>query len=146
MYLQSKKRIKLMTVQAHVTWIDDLQFVARAGRGPAVVMDTPDSGGGASPMELMLIGTAGCTAVDVITILKKKRMQVTGFEVNISGERTDEYPRRYSDIHIEYVVYGIDIKPGGVNQAIDLSERKYCGAMASLNARITHSLRIVSPE
>lgn len=135
-----------MTIQARVKWLDDLQFVARAGNGPAVVMDTPDSGGGASPMELLLIGTAGCTAVDVMTILKKKRMQVTGFKVNVSGERTEAYPRRYTDIHIEYVVYGTDIKPAGVNQAIDLSETKYCGAMASLNARITHSLRIEPPE
>lgn len=134
-----------MTIQAQVKWIDDLQFVARAGSGPAVVMDTSDSGGGAGPMELMLMGTAGCTAMDVITILKKKRLKVTGFKVNISGERAEEYPKRYTDIHIEYVVYGTDLKPDGVNQAIDLSEKKYCGAMASLNARITHSLRIEVP-
>jgi putative redox protein len=135
-----------MKSQVQVEWIHDLQFVARAGNGPAVVIDTPDSGGGASPMELLLMGTAGCTAVDVITILKKKRMQVTGFMVNISGERAEEYPRRYTNIHIEYVVHGTDINPDGVNQAIDLSEKKYCGAMASLNARITHSMRIESPE
>ena len=135
-----------MTIQAQVKWIDELQFVARAGNGPAVVMDTPDSGGGASPMELMLMGTAGCTAVDVMTILKKKRMTVTGFKINVSGERTEEYPRRYTDIHIEYVVHGAEIKPDGVKQAIDLSEKKYCGAMASLNARITHSFRIEPPE
>ena len=135
-----------MTIQAQVKWIDDLQFVARAGSGPAVVMDTPDSGGGAGPMELMLMGTAGCTAIDVMTILKKKRMKVAGFKINISGERTEEYPRRYTDIHIEYVVHGTEIKPDGVKQAIDLSEKKYCGAMASLNARITHSFRIEPPE
>jgi len=135
-----------MTIEAQVKWIHDLQFVARAGNGPAVVMDTPDSGGGASPMDLMLMGTAGCTAVDVMTILKKKRMQVTGFKVNISGERAEEYPRRYTNIHIEYVVHGIDINPNGVKQAIDLSEKKYCGAMASLKAGITHSMRIESPE
>ena len=135
-----------MTSQVQVDWIHDLQFLGRAGMGPAVVMDAPESGGGASPMELLLMGTAGCTAVDVITILKKKRMQVTGFTVNISGERAEEYPKRYTDIHIEYVVYGTDINPDGVNQAIDLSEKKYCGAMASLNAGITHSMRIESPQ
>jgi putative redox protein len=74
-------------------------------------------------MELMLMGTAGCTAMDVITILKKKRLNVTGFRINISGERAEEYPRRYTDIHIEYVVYGTDLQPDGVNQAIDLSEK-----------------------
>ncbi|WP_319409554.1 OsmC family protein [uncultured Desulfosarcina sp.] len=133
-----------MTIQAQVKWIDELQFVARAGSGPAVVMDTSDSGGGAGPMELILMGTAGCTAMDVITILKKKRMKVTGFKVNIFGERAEEYPKRYTDINIEYVVNGSDLKPKGVKQAIDLSEKKYCGAMASLNARITHSFRIES--
>lgn len=131
-----------MTIQAQVKWIDELQFVARAGSGPAVVMDASDSGGGAGPMELVLMGTAGCTAMDVITILKKKRLKVTGFKINISGERAEEYPKRYTDIHIEYVIYGTDLKPGGVKQAIDLSEKKYCGAMASLNARINCSFRI----
>lgn len=135
-----------MAIQVQVKWIDELQFVARAGSGPAVVMDTSDSGGGAGPMELMLMGTAGCTAMDVMTILKKKRMNVTGFKINVSGERAEEYPRRYTDIHIEYVVHGTDVKSDGVKQAIDLSEKKYCGAMASLNARITHSFRIEPPE
>jgi putative redox protein len=135
-----------MTIQAQVKWIDKLQFIARSGNGPAVVMDTPDGGAGASPMELLLMGTAGCTAVDVMVILKKKRMKVTGFMVDITGERDDEYPQRYTDIHITYVVHGKDIHPEGVKQAIDLSEKKYCGAMASLNARITHSLRIEPPD
>jgi putative redox protein len=96
-------------------------------------------------MELILMGTAGCTAMDVITILKKKRLNVTGFEIYISGERAEEYPRRYTDIHIEYVVYGTEIKTEGIKQAIDLSEKKYCGAMASLNARINHTFRIEPP-
>ena len=135
-----------MSIQAQVKWIDDLQFVARAGKGPAVVMDTSKSGGGAGPMELMLMGTAGCTAMDVVTILKKKRLNVTGFKINISGDRAEEYPRRFTDITIEYVVFGTDLKPEGVRQAIDLSEKKYCGAMASLNARITHTFRIEAPE
>ena len=135
-----------MSIHAQVKWIDDLQFVARAGSGPAVVMDTSDSGGGAGPMELVLMGTAGCTAMDVITILKKKRLNVTGFKINISGERAEEYPRRFTDVTIEYVVYGTDIKPDGVKQAIDLSEKKYCGAMSSLNARISHTFRIEPPE
>ncbi|MDX2452414.1 OsmC family protein [Desulfosarcina sp.] len=135
-----------MSIQAQVKWIDDLQFVARAGKGPAVVMDTSESGGGAGPMELMLMGAAGCTAMDVITILKKKRLNVTGFKINISGDRAEDYPRRFTDITIEYVVFGTDLKPEGLRQAIDLSEKKYCGAMASLNARISHTFRIEAPE
>jgi putative redox protein len=134
-----------MTLTANVTWIKDLQFVARAEGGPAVVMDSPDSGAGASPMALLLMGTAGCTAVDVISILRKKRMAVTGFTVNVSGTRADDYPRPFTDIHIEYVVCGTDINPEGVRKAIALSETKYCGAMASLNAHITSSFRIEAP-
>lgn len=133
-----------MTIEAQVKWIEDLQFVARSGDGPAVVIDSSDSGAGASPMALMLMGTAGCTAMDVISILKKKRMAVTGFRVDISGERDPNYPKRYTDIQVVYVICGTGITPEGVRQAIDLSEKKYCGAMASLNARITHSFRIES--
>ena len=134
-----------MTLSAQVTWIKDLQFVARPEGGPAVVMDSPDGGSGASPMALLLMGTAGCTAVDVISILKKKRMAVTGFEVNVSGTRAADYPRPFRHIHIEYVVCGTDINPEGVRKAIDLSESKYCGAMASLNAEFTSSFRIETP-
>lgn len=131
-----------MTVHVQVKWIDDFQFVAQSDGGPAVVMDSSEGGGGASPMALMLMGTAGCTAMDVISILKKKRMAVAGFRVDISGERDDNYPKRYTEIHVTYVIQGTGISPEGVRQAIDLSEKKYCGAMASLNARITHSFRI----
>ena len=134
-----------MTIQAQLTWTEGLQFVGRTDGGPAVVMDNPESGSGASPMELLLMGTAGCTAMDVISILKKKRMPVTGFKVNISGKRADDHPRRYTEVDIEYVIYGTDIKVEAVQRAIDLSENKYCGAMASLNARITHSYRIEAP-
>lgn len=134
-----------MTIQAQLTWTEGLQFVGRTDGGPAVVMDNPESGSGASPMELLLMGTAGCTAMDVISILKKKRMPVTGFKVNVTGKRADDHPRRYTDVDIEYVIYGADIKPEAVQRAIDLSENKYCGAMASLNARITHSYRIEAP-
>ena len=134
-----------MTIQAQLTWTEGLQFVGRTDGGPAVVMDNPEGGSGASPMELLLMGTAGCTAMDVISILKKKRMPVAGFKVNVTGRRADDHPRRYTDVDIEYVIVGADIKPEAVERAIDLSENKYCGAMASLNARITHSYRIEAP-
>jgi len=132
-----------MAIQAQLKWIDGVQFVARAGDSPAVVIDEPESNGGASPMQLLLIGVAGCTAVDVIIILKKKRVEVAGFQVNISGERAEEPPQRYTDIHIEYVLHGKGIKPKAVEQAIELSETKYCSARASLNADFTSSYRIV---
>ena len=132
-----------MTIQAHLKWTDGLQFVARTGRGPAVVIDSSDGGSGVSPMQMVLLGVAGCTAIDVIMIMKKKRANIQRFEVNVTGDTAESYPKRYTHIHIEYVLYGGDIKPKGVEQAIELSEKKFCSAMASMNAEFEHSYRIV---
>ena len=132
-----------MTIKAQLNWTDGMQFIARAGNGPAVVLDSGKGGSGPSPMEMLLIGVAGCSAIDVIMIMGKKRVEVTDFQVNISGERAEEYPQRYTEIHIEYVLQGKGIKPKAVEQAIQLSETKYCGAMASLNADFETTYRIV---
>jgi putative redox protein len=132
-----------MEVQAQLKWTDGLQFVARAGGGPAVVIDSHEGASGPSPMELILIGVAGCTAVDVITIMKKRRADVRDFQINITGTRADEYPRRYTEIHVEYVLYGAGLKTKDIERAIELSETKYCSATASLNCRIEHTYRIV---
>jgi putative redox protein len=94
-------------------------------------------------MEMVLMGVAGCSAIDVIMIMEKKRAQVTDFQVNITGQRAEEYPKRYTDIHIEFVLHGKGIKPKAVKQAIQLSATKYCGAMASLNADVKTTYRIV---
>jgi putative redox protein len=132
-----------MAVQAQLKWMDGMQFIARAGDGPAVVIDTPESKGGPSPMQLVLIGIAGCTAVDVISIMQKKRANVSAFQVNITGERAEEHPKRYTNIQIEYVLHGKGIQPKAVEQAIALSETKYCSAMASVNARFESRYRVV---
>ena len=132
-----------MTVKAQIKWTEGMQFIARAGNGPAVVLDSSEGGSGPSPMELVLIGVAGCSAIDVIMIMEKKRAQVTDFQINITGERAEEYPKRYPDIRMEFVLPGKDIKPKAVEQAIQLSETKYCGAMASLNATFETIYRIV---
>ena len=131
-----------MTVQAHLKWTDKLQFVARAGEGPAVVLDSSDGASGASPMQLVLMGVAGCTAIDIVVILKKKRVNLSRFEITVTGEQAGDDPRRYTKIDIAYILYGKDIKPKAVEQAIALSEKKYCSAIASLNAEFSHSYRI----
>jgi putative redox protein len=120
-----------------------MQFVARVGDGPSVVLDSHEGKSGPSPMEMILMGVAGCTAIDVVLIMKKRRADVTDFHVNITGTRADEYPRRYTDIHIDYVLYGKSIKAKDVERAIELSETKYCSATASLNASIKHSYQII---
>ena len=135
-----------MDVQAELKWVDGLQFIARVGDGPAVVIDSHEGASGPSPMELVLMGVAGCTAIDVITIMQKRRANVTGFQVNISGTRADEYPRRYTRIHVEYVLHGRGLKTRDVERAIELSETKYCSATASLNASFEHSYRIVETD
>ena len=132
-----------METNAQVKWIEGLRFVARSGTGPALVTDNGEDAAGPSPMELVLMGVAGCTAMDVISIMQKKRANVTRFEVNVTGERAEEHPKRYTRIIAEYVLYGHDIRPQAVERAIELSEKKYCSAIASLNAQFEHSYRVV---
>jgi len=132
-----------METNAQVKWIEGLRFVARSGTGPALVTDNGEDAAGPSPMELVLMGVAGCTAMDVISIMQKKRANVTRFEVNVTGERAEEHPKRYTRIIAEYVLYGHDIQPQAVERAIELSEKKYCSAIASLNAQFEHSYRVV---
>ena len=135
-----------MAIQAHLKWTDGLQFVARAGDGPAVVMDSSDGASGVSPMQMVLMGVAGCTAIDIALIMKKKRVCMSRFEIVITGDQAEDHPRRYTKITIEYLLYGKGIKAGAVEQAIELSEKKYCSAMASLNAEFEHTYRIVETE
>ncbi len=132
-----------MTMQAHLHWTDGMQFVARAGHSPAFVLDNAEGASGPTPMETVLIGIAGCTAMDVVSILKKKRAPFTGFQVNITGERADDHPKRYTKIHLEFVVCGKEVKAKDVERSIELSVTKYCGAIASVNAAVEHSYRIV---
>lgn len=134
-----------MGVEARVTWVEDQRFVGSASSGHAVVVDGSAEKQGPSPMELLLIGMAGCTAYDVVGILEKKRQRVTGLEVSARAERADEPPRVYTAIHVEYVVRGRGIKPKAVEDAIRLSEQKYCSASVMLGktARITTSYRIL---
>jgi len=135
-----------MSTQAQLKWVSGLQFVARAGDGPALVTDNSEKAAGPSHMELILMGVAGCTAMDVISIMRKKRANVTGFELNVTGERAEEHPKRYTHILVEYVLYGHDIQPQAVERAIELSKTKYCSAIASLNATFEHSYRIEGTE
>lgn len=133
-------------MRAQLKWTDGFQFVGRANDGPATVIDSRDGRSGPTPMEMILMGAAACTAMDVIVVVRKKRIELTGFEVNITGQRAEEHPRRYTDIHIEYVLHGPDISPKAVERAIELSETKYCSAIASLNAHFEHSYRIVEDQ
>jgi putative redox protein len=135
-----------MAVQAQLKWTEGMQFIGRIGDGSAMVLDNPEGGSGPSPMQLVLMGVAGCTAMDVVFILRKKRLHLTDFTINISGKRTDTHPKRYESIRIEYLLKGKDLKPKAVEQAITLSQEKYCSATASLNADLTHTYKIIDSE
>lgn len=140
-----------MASTAKVTWVGPgLRLVGEASSGPAIVVDHVLAGedrpqAGPTPMELLLIGLAGCTAMDVVSILQKKREPLSGLEVEVTAERSDEHPRVYTRAHLEYVVRGRGISPRAVERAIELSQTKYCSAAAMLGkvATITTSYRIV---
>lgn len=137
-----------MTKEVYIKQLKGNTFAGKANSGHWVTMDTkPEAGGhagGTTPKELVLMGLAGCTSMDVIPILKKKRSPVLGYECNIKAEEREEHPKIFTEIHIEYVFYGDGIKPEDVERAIELSTTKYCSVSAQLapSAKITHSYRI----
>lgn len=137
-----------MTTEAKVTWVEDRRFVGQSSSGHAIVVDGSAEKLGPSPMELLLIGMAGCTAYDVVGILQKKRQMITGVEVHARAERADESPKVYTAIAVEYIVRGREIKSKAVEDAIRLSKEKYCSAsiMLGKTARITTSYQIEEEE
>jgi putative redox protein len=138
-----------MTNTAQVTWVEGMQFVGEAGSGHAIVLDgRQDVGGrdtGMRPLELLLVGLAGCTAMDVKHILQKMRQPVTGVQVQVEAERAAEHPKTYTHIKLNYVVQGRGLSEKSVADAIELSQYKYCPASAMLDkaAEISHTHQIV---
>lgn len=136
-------------MDAKVTWHDGLHFTGVADSGHEVTLDgSPKVGGsdkGARPLELMLMSLGGCTGMDVISILRKKRQDVTDFEVKVHAEQTDSHPYVYTNVTVEYIVTGHNIDPKAVERAIDLSENAYCPAQAMLvkAAPIKHIYQII---
>ncbi len=135
-------------MEAQVHWHQRLAFTGKAGSGFEVPLDsTPDVGGddsGFRPTELVLIGLAGCTAMDVISILQKKRQEVTDFDVKTYADRSTEHPKVFTHITIEYTVTGRNIDPAAVERAVQLSSERYCtvSAMLAKAAPIEHKIVI----
>jgi len=135
---------------AQVTWVQGVQFVGRAATpGSTIIFDSDAAHGGSDcglrPFAAMLNSLAACSAMDVISILQKKRQRVTGFYVNVKATRAEEHPRRLLKAELEYVVRGYDLSPEAVARSIELSQTKYCSVSASLKAEIVTSYRI-EPE
>jgi putative redox protein len=124
-------------VVTKVIWNEKLSFIGTGENEFTVPLDAdPDVGGeneGFRPMELIAIGLAGCTAMDTISILKKKRQDVTAFEVQVHAERAVEFPKVFTHIILEYIFEGHNIDPAAVERSIELSANKYCPAQAMLS-------------
>ena len=129
-------------------WQGNGAFIGRNATGGSVQMGTIDDVPGVSPMQLVLVGLAGCTGVDIVDILKKKRQPLKAFKVKVRGKRAEDYPKIYNEIEVTYLLWGVGIDPKAVEQAIKLSEEKYCsvGAMLRSVAAIRSTYRILSPE
>ena len=139
-------------MECTVRWMGSdagMSFVAESGSGHAVVMDgAADAGGrnlGPRPMEMILAGTGGCTAFDIVLILKRGRHAVSGCEVQLTAERADVDPKVFTRIHFHFKIKGRQLKPEAVARAIDLSKDKYCSAsiMMGKTAEITHDFEII---
>ena len=132
-----------------VNWVDGMLMVGKSHSGHSITMDGPPEIGGENlgvrPMEMLLLGVAGCTMIDVVTTLKKMRQDLTNCETKLSAERADEHPKVFTDIHIQFIVKGKDLDPKKVEKAITLSAEKYCSAsiMLGKTASITHDFTIV---
>ncbi len=136
-------------MKARVKWVQDAMFVGESGSGHSVVMDGPPDGGGRDlgirPMEMLLLGTGGCTAYDVVLILKKSRQQVLDCVVELSADRADSVPSVFTAIHIHFIITGCGLTEASVKRAVELTAEKYCSASIMLGqvAKITHDYEII---
>jgi len=136
-------------MRATVKWKGEATFEATAGSGHTVILDgPPDAGGrnlGPRPMEMLLLGLGGCTAFDVVYILKKGRHPVSHCEVEIEAERAETPPKVFTKIHLHYKVSGQGLQEAAVKRAIELSATKYCSAsiMLGKSADLTHDFELI---
>ena len=132
-----------------VSWAGDALFIGESTTGHKLLMYGPPEGGGRNlgprPMEMLLLGTGSCSCYDVISILKKSRQNVVRCEVEVSSKRAETEPKVFTDIHIHFRVFGVDLKERQVERAVSLSAEKYCSAsiMVGASANITHSFDVL---
>ncbi len=133
--------------EINAAWKGEMTFVGQNAAGGSVQMGPLDGKPGVGPMQLLLVAVAGCTGTDIVSILQKKRANLTDMQVKVTGKRATDYPMIWTDIHLTYLVWGTGIKDEDVKQAIDLSEKKYCsvGIMLGKSASITSEYHILKP-
>jgi putative redox protein len=134
---------------ASVQWVENLTFTTKTESGHNGWLDSfPKEGQtskGPTPMELLLVAVAGCTGMDIVDMLQKKRLNVTGLQVKVEGTRAETFPMVYTQLNLVYTVRGKDISASAVEQAVQLSEEKYCsvGLMLGKTAKITSRFEII---
>lgn len=139
-------------MQTSVKWVEGAMFVGETGSGHAMVIDGPPEGGGrnmgARPMEMLLLAVGGCTAYDVVHMLKKGRHKINACRVDLQAQRAESVPRVFTRIHIHYDIKGKDLNDRAVQRAIQLTTEKYCSASIMLGkaVEITHDYEITSCE
>lgn len=137
-----------MSTTARISWVDGALFVAEAGSGHTITMDgSPDVGGrdlAARPMEMVLIGMGGCTAIDVASMLRKQRQDVRDIIVELEAERADDHPKVFTSVKLVYRVRGRKLNRALVERAVALSDEKYCSATAMIrkSANVTHEIAL----
>jgi len=137
-------------MKARVKWLDNMSFVGESGSGHSVVMDGAQEDGGRNlgvrPMEMVLLGMGGCTAFDVVLILKRARQEIIDCEIELEAERASEAPKVFTRIHVHYIIKGRDLNEKQVARAVNLSAEKYCSVsiMLAAVAEISHDYEIVA--
>ena len=132
-----------------VDLVEGMRFSAVGAAGREITLDSPpDFGGvnaGPTPMELMLMALGGCTGMDVVSMLRTMRVDVTGYQVRVDGDRADQHPKVYTNIRVEHIVVGRDLEPGKIHRAVEKSATRFCPASAMLKeaARIEEFVRII---
>ncbi len=136
-------------MKSRIKWNDGMSFLAESGSGHVVLMDGPPEAGGGNlgprPMEMLLMGTGGCAAFDVVLILKKSRQDISDCVVEIEAERAPQEPKVFTHIHFHFILTGKKLNPQQVERAITLSAEKYCSAsiMLGKTAELTHDFEIM---
>ena len=137
------------TIDAKVTLVEGMHFRADSGTGFDLPLDAAEESGGqnrgARPLELLIMGLGGCTGMDVISILRKMQQEVTGYEVAVHADRTDEHPKVFTNVVVEHRIRGRNVAPDRVRRAVELSVTKYCPASAMLSKAvpIAHSYTVI---
>lgn len=131
-----------------IQYAGDEFFIGTSPSGHSITVDTKDVKGAPSPVELLLMAVGGCTASDVVSILRKKRQKVTNYRVEVTGERRDDFPRYFTKFHVHHIVYGRNVSEQAVAAAIELSDTKYCSVSATVRptAEIKTSYEVIEAD